>query len=103
MHPADIRISKGWIRGSISDIRIILNRIDGSRIHLDRNTTWKAIPNKVKEENLFLFAKKRKRLIGLKKTAVLKKTNGLIICDTRPKDRGPTLRRTGPSFYGVGP
>ncbi|CAB4394833.1 unnamed protein product [Rhizophagus irregularis] len=34
--------------------------------------------------------KKKKRLIGLKKTAVLKKTISLIVCVL--KDRGPTSR-----------
>ena len=41
---ADIRIGKGWIRGFITDIRIITNRIDGSRIHPDRNTTSLTYP-----------------------------------------------------------
>ena len=39
MHPTDIRMGKGWIRGLNTDIRIITNRIDGSRIHPDRHTT----------------------------------------------------------------
>ena len=58
---------------------------------------------KLRKKIFFYLQKKEKRLIGLKKTAVLKKTDGLIICDTGPKDHGPTLRWTGPSFYGVGP
>jgi hypothetical protein len=53
--------------------------------------------NKVIEKNYYL-QKKEKRLVSLKKTAVLEKTDGLIVHVAGPKDRSPTPRRTGPSF-----
>ena len=52
----------------------------------------------VKQQKNSLFAEKEKRLIGLKKTAVLKKTVSLIVHVTGLKDRGPTPRQIGPSF-----
>jgi hypothetical protein len=50
------------------------------------------------ENLLYKYKKKGERPIGPKKTAVLEKTGGLIVCDAGPKDRGPTPGRTGPSF-----